>query len=193
MAIFGECSLKKEKAQMKKCTGILLLGIVALAASPLYAQDATPTTVTVIKQGYEGIKSNIMKAADKMPEDGYAFKPTPEEMSFGGWLNHVAQAQTAICSRAAGAAKNMDTSAKTSKADVQAALKESFDTCDAVYNALTDANSNDSVPSFRGNTTRLATLAQNVIHDNECYGSMAVYLRLKGIVPPSSEGRGRGR
>jgi len=178
---------------MKKCTGILLLGIVALAASPLYAQDATPTTVTVIKQSYEGIKNNIMKAADKMPEDGYAFKPTPEEMSFGGWLNHVAQAQTAICSRAAGAAKNMDASAKTSKADVQAALKESFDTCDAVYSGLTDANSNDSVPSFRGNTTRLAALAGNVIHDNECYGSMAVYLRLKGIVPPSTEGRGRGR
>jgi len=81
-----------------------------------------------------------------------------------------------------------------SKADLQAALKDSFDTCDAAYAALTDANANDSVPSFRGNTTRLAALVGNVVHDNECYGNMVVYLRLKGIVPPSSEGRGgRGR
>lgn len=177
---------------MKKCTGILL-GIVALAAWPVHAQDATPNTVNAVKQQYEQIKANLTKAADKMPEDGYAFKPAPEEMSFGGWIGHVAQAQTAICSRATGTPKNLDTASKTSKADLQAALKESFDTCDAAYAGLTDANTNDSVASFRGNTTRLATLVMNVVHDNECYGSMAVYLRMKGVVPPSTEGRGRGR
>jgi hypothetical protein len=179
---------------MKKCTGIMLCTIVLLAA-PLYAQDsAAPSTANAIRQSYEQIKGNITKAADKMPEDGYAFKPAPEEMSFGGWIAHVAGAQMAICSRAAGTPKMSSAKADMSKADLQAALKDSFDTCAAAYASLTDANSNDSVPSFRGNTTRLAALAGNVEHDNECYGSMAVYLRLKGIVPPSSEGRGgRGR
>lgn len=178
---------------MKKCMGIML-GIVVLLAAPLYAQEgATPSTANAIRQAYEQIKGNLTKAADKMPEDGYGFKPAPEEMSFGGWVAHVAAAQTGMCSRAAGTPKTSSAKADMSKADLQAALKESFDTCDAAYSALTDANSNDSVPGFRGNTTRLAALAGNVTHDNECYGSMAVYLRLKGIVPPSTESRGRGR
>jgi len=173
----------------------MLGAVLALLAAPLYAQEGgTPSTANAIRQSYEQVKGSITKAADKMPEDSYNFKPTPEQMSFGGWVLHVAQAQTGICSRAAGAAKMADVNGKTSKADIQAALKESFDTCDAAYAMLTDANLNDSVANFRGNTTRVALLAGNVAHDNECYGSMAVYLRLKGIVPPSSEGRGaRGR
>ena len=69
------------------------------------------------------------------------------------------------------------------------ARKDSFDTCDAAYAALSDANANDPIQSFRGPTPRLAALAGNVAHDNECYGAIAVYLRLKGIVPPSSEPR----
>jgi uncharacterized damage-inducible protein DinB len=179
---------------MKKCTGIML-GVLALLAMPLYAQEgAAPSTANAIRQAYEQVKGNITKAADKMPEDSYNFKPTPEQMSFGGWLLHVTQAQTAICSRAAGSPKMADVTGKTSKADIQAALKDSFDTCDAAYAMLTDTNLNDSVASFRGNTTRVASLAGNVAHDNECYGNMVVYLRLKGIVPPSTEGRGgRGR
>jgi len=182
---------------MKRCPMMILLAFASLFASPLYAQQgaagSTPSSADAIRQAYNQIKNNITKAADKMPEENYGFKPVPEEMSFGGWLMHVAGAQTAICSRAAGTPQTPG-GAKTSKADIQAALKASFDICDAVYAGLTDANSNDSVASFRGNTTRLASLAGNVTHDNECYGSMAVYMRLKGIVPPSTEAAaGRGR
>jgi len=96
---------------------------------------------------------------------------------------------TAGCSRVLGTPKAPSAGSKTTKADLVAALKDSFDTCDAAYAALTDANANESVQSFRGPMTRLASLAGNVAHDNECYGAMAVYLRLKGIVPPSSEPR----
>jgi hypothetical protein len=170
---------------------VIMVGLVALAASPLFgqapAQGAAPSSADAIRAYYSGIKNNILKAADKMPEDGYAFKPTPEVRNFGAWIAHVADAQTAGCSRALGAPKTPSAGSKTTKADLVAALKDSFDTCDAAYSALTDANASETVQSFRGPTTRLAALAGNVVHDNECYGSIAVYLRLKGIVPPSTE------
>lgn len=165
----------------------LLTGIVCLFVSPLCAQNQSPSTAEAIRQQYNVVKNNLLKAADKMPDDGYDFKPTAEERSFGGWIAHVADAQTAGCSRAVGTAKTPSAGSKTSKADLVAALKDSFDTCDAAYGALTDANASDTIQSFRGPTTRLAALAGNVAHDNECYGAIAVYLRLKGIVPPSTE------
>lgn len=153
---------------------------------------AAPTMSAGIKAGYNQVKTNLLKAADVMPEEGYAFTPTPAERNFGGWVAHVADAQTATCSRIAGTPKNIQAASKTTKADLVAALKDSFDTCDAVYNALTDANAADLITGGRGPGVRLTLLAGNVAHDNECYGSMAVYLRLKGIVPPSTEGRGMG-
>jgi uncharacterized damage-inducible protein DinB len=177
---------------MKRYSVVILLGLAGLLAPSLLAQGQmsqgqTPTNSDAIRQSYNVVKNNILKAADKMPDDGYSFKPTPEERSFGGWVAHVADAQTGGCSRALGTPKTPSASSKTTKADLVAALKDSFDTCDAAYAALTEANANEPVQSFRGSLPRLAALAGNVAHDNECYGSMAVYLRLKGVVPPSSE------
>jgi len=165
--------------------------LVGFFAAPLLAQAPTPapSTADAIRAFYNGVKNNLLKAADKMPDDGYGFQPTPAQRTFGGWIAHVADAQTAGCSRVLGAPKTSSAGSKTTKADLVAALKDSFDTCDAAYAGLTDANANDTVQSFRGPMTRLASLAGNVAHDNECYGSIAVYLRLKGIVPPSSEPR----
>lgn len=180
---------------------LVVMGTIALFAAPLFAQapaaapaqssTAAPSTADAIRQNYNVVKNNILKAADKMPDDAYDFKPTPDQRSFGGWIAHVADAQTAGCSRVLGTPKTPGAASKVTKADLVAALKDSFDTCDAAYSALTDANANDTVQSFRGPTTRLASLAGNAGHDNECYGAMAVYMRLKGIVPPSSEPRPR--
>ncbi len=178
-----------------KRQAFVLMGIIVLAAAPLLAQapppagGAAPSTAEAIRQNYNVVKNNILKAADKMPDAAYDFKPMPEERNFGGWVAHLADAQTAGCSRVLGSPKTPGAASKTSKADLVAALKDSFDTCDAAYSGLTDANSNDVVQTFRGPSTRLAALSGNVIHDAEGYGSMAVYMRLKGIVPPSSEPR----
>jgi hypothetical protein len=190
-------STHKEKLQMKRCPTMILLALATVFASPVYAQQGapggTPSTSDAIRQAYNQIKTNLTKAADKMTEADYSFKPTPEQMTFGGWIAHVSGAQTAICSRAAGTPQTPGP-AKTSKADLVAALADSFKVCDPVYAGLTDANGNDSVQNFRSNTTRLAALTGNIAHDNEVYGSMAVYLRLKGIIPPSTEAMaGRGR
>lgn len=172
---------------------MILAALVLLSVSPLFAQgqasSTAPSTVDSVRQTYNIVKNNLLKAADKMPDDAYDFKPTPEQRNFGGWVAHLADAQTGGCSRINGTPKTPSASSKTSKADLVAALKDSFDTCDAAYNGLTEANANDTVQSFRGPTTRLAALFGNLTHDSEGYGTMAVYLRLKGIVPPSSEPR----
>jgi hypothetical protein len=168
----------------------------ALAGSfsaALLAQNA-PSQAAALKQQYNNVKNNIMAAADKMAEADYSFQPTMPERNFGGWVAHVADAQMNTCSRVAGSPKQLGAASKTSKADLVAALKESFDACDAVYDGTTDANAGDPIQGgFGGPTTRLASLWGNISHDQECYGTMAVYLRLKNIVPPSTEAMGRGR
>jgi DinB superfamily len=174
---------------MLSFVGMLAWPLLASAQAPAQAPAAAPSIADAIRQSYNVVKNNLLKAADKMPDDGYAYQPTPEERTFGAWIAHVADAQTGGCSRALGTPKTPSAGSKTTKTDLVAALKDSFDTCDAAYAALTDANANDPVQSFRGATPRLASLAGNVAHDNECYGAIAVYLRLKGIVPPSSEPR----
>jgi len=171
---------------------IVFAALLALVSSPLLAQapsQTAPSTADAIRQTYNAVKNNILKAADKMPDDDYGFKPTPEQRTFGGWVAHLADAQTAGCSRITGNPTAGNAASKTSKADLVQALKDSFQICDAAYAGLTDSNANDVVQSFRGPTTRLGSLAGNISHDNEGYGTMAVYLRLKGIVPPSSEPR----
>jgi hypothetical protein len=159
---------------------------------------AKPSLTGGIISGYQGVKTSLLAAADAMPEDGYKLIPANGERDFGGWVGHVAQAQLGTCSRIAGTTPDAAmmtmlqgeaNGTAASKADLVAALKASFDACDAVYNGLTDANAGDAVPG-RGNNSRIAALAGNTAHDNECYGSMAVYLRLKGIVPPSTAARG---
>jgi hypothetical protein len=172
-----------------------IAAIAALCAAGLYAQPkgGQRSTTDDLKQSYNQIKNLITRAADEMPEAGFSFQPTPEERNFGAWVAHVADAQAGSCGRIAGNPQNLGAGQMTSKADLVAALKKSFDACDAVYEGTTEANANESVQSFGGATTRVAALFGNIAHDQECYGTMAVYLRLKGLVPPSKENMGRGR
>lgn len=176
---------------MLRCSVLatILAGCLVTGAS---AQTA-PSMAAVVKQNYNQLKNLLTRAADAMPEDAYSFQPTAPERPFGGWVAHVADSQMATCSGVSGDRKNLNAAAKTNKADLSAALKESFDACDPVFEGLTDANAADAVPGFRGPQPRLTTLFGMLSHDNECYGTMAVYLRLKGIVPPSSDRSGMRR
>lgn len=172
-------------------SAIVCLASLGLACFALAQPKGAPTTVVGdLKQSYDQIKGLLTRAAADMPESGYGFQPTPEEMTFGKWVAHVADAQGAICGAASGAAKQLGAGSKTTKPDLQAVLKESFAVCDTAYEGTTEANMNDSVSMFGRPAPRLAALYGNIAHDNECYGSMAVYLRLNKLVPPSSQGRG---
>jgi hypothetical protein len=169
----------------------VMLFAAALSAS-LQAQNMPAGPAAEIKQGYNAVKGNIIAAAEQMPEENYSFAPAKEEMTFGQWVGHIADSQMGACSRLNGEQKNLGAAQKTSKADLEAALKASFDECDKSYNSLTDGNGGDMVTTGRGQRSRIGTLAGNTAHINECYGSMAVYMRAKGLVPPSTANRGRG-
>jgi uncharacterized damage-inducible protein DinB len=167
---------------MKICATVLMVSATAISAS------AANPLIAEAKQGYTQIKTNIMKAAEKMPESAYSFQPTPEERTFAALIGHIADAQTRICSSATGEMKPATAGKLTAKADLVAALKASFDVCDAAMDGINDENAMAMVSFMgRGERTKLGTLIYNIGHDNESYGTLAVYLRLKGIVPPSSE------
>ncbi|MBL8177423.1 MAG: DinB family protein [Bryobacterales bacterium] len=136
-------------------------------------------------------KNNVLRSAEKMPEENYAFKPVPEVRSFGQLLGHIADAQYLFCSAVLGKpnpAPGIEKS-KTTKADLAQALKEAFAYCDSAYAGLTDAQLGERVKFFGREQAKATVLSFNTAHNNEHYGNIVTYLRMKGIVPPSSERR----
>ena len=160
--------------------------ISILAVSSVCALHAQDTLSKETLQAYNSVKKNLLAAADAMPEAGYSFKATPDVRTFGALIGHIAEAQTRTCSVLNGAPRQAGAGSKTAKADLVNALQSSFEECDKAYNGLTDATAVQTIKSPRGERSKLGMLVGNLIHDNEEYGYLAVYLRLKGIVPPSS-------
>jgi uncharacterized damage-inducible protein DinB len=177
---------------MKK-TAVLLL--FPIAAGLVCAQTPAAPPSDPLSAGIKGIfnlaKNNILKSADKMSEENYAFKPTPDVRSYGQILGHIADAQYLFCSAVLGEANPAPgiEKSKTSKADLTKALNDAFAYCDKAYNGMTDAHAADMVKFFGREQAKLAVLAFNNAHDFEHYGNLVTYLRLKGLVPPSSEQR----
>lgn len=172
---------------MKSFCTLTLIATFA-AASSLQAQNPFSNDA---KNAYNGIKNTLTRAADAMPEADYSFSTVPGmTRTYGEIIGHIADIQLALCGIAKGEQKqgNAEKTKKT-KAELTAALKESFDYCDGVYNSLTDADGAQMVKMFGRDLTKLGVLNFNVAHDNEMYGTAAAYLRLKGIVPPSSQRR----
>jgi len=162
------------------------LPILLFTASLAFAQNPLSTEV---KQMYTGVKNNLTKMAEKMPEENYSFKATPDVRTFGQLMSHIADSQARTCSTVAGEAKSVNAASKTTKADIVAALKESFTMCDAAFDSLTDATAMQMIKTPRGERTKIGALMGVVSHSNEEYGYTAVYMRLKGVTPPSSESR----
>jgi uncharacterized damage-inducible protein DinB len=171
---------------------IVILAAMVASACLLPAQKADPFS-TEIRQMYDHVKNNLAKMAEKMPAENYGFKPTAEVRTFAQIVGHVADIQARTCSAVNGAPRSLNASSKTTKADLITALKESFSLCDQAFDSLTDATTLDMMMSPQGEHHSKAGLLiiAVVSHSNEEYGYMAVYLRLKGLVPPSSEGRER--
>jgi uncharacterized damage-inducible protein DinB len=128
-----------------------------------------------------------------MPEENYSFKATDDVRSFGQLVGHVADAQYAFCSAVLGE-KNPAPGVekgKTSKAELVTALQDAFAYCDKAYDGMTDAHAADTVKFFGRDTTKLAVLSFNSAHTDEHYGNVVTYMRLKKLVPPSSESQKR--
>ena len=174
--------------------------VVFLAAVPGSAQTsdggfgevASPSMAAVVKSMHVIIRRNLAEAADSMPADEYGFKPTPEVRSFGQLIGHVANANFYFCSQAKGEAppSKENFESVTDKAALVKGLKDSLSYCDAIYNDTSDANFNQIVkvagPNGGAQGGRGSVLMFNMTHNNEHYGNVIVYMRLKGHVPPST-------
>jgi hypothetical protein len=165
-----------------------VLAALLSGVGALLAQSGPPTITSEVKDNYIRTKTTILRAAEKMPDDGYALKPTAEVRTFAQVIGHISEAQAMICGGIISEPVKVDIS-KTAKADVIAELKKSFDVCDRAYATLFETNAAVVGGSGFMGGTMVGRLYANLIHDNEMYGTMVVYLRVKGIVPPSSEGR----
>jgi uncharacterized damage-inducible protein DinB len=175
---------------------MLLVSFVTaiVTAATADAQPANPLTGGA-KRSYDIIKGYIVKAAAKMPQEHYAFKPTPEVRSFGELIGHIADANYGICAAAAGEkppAGGFDPATsieknKTTKMDLEKVLGESFAYCDKAFAGMTDAGGAAIIKFFTGEMPKLSVLEFNTHHDFEHYGNIVTYMRLKGLVPPSSE------
>lgn len=141
------------------------------------------------KRFYGGVKNFLLQSAEKVPEEYYSFKATDAVRSYGQIIGHVADTQFEMCSIVLGekyTPRNIEKT-KTSKADLIAALKEGFAYCDKAYDVITDASAGQMVKFMGSDTTKLGVLTANLIHSGLHYGNLVTYMRLKNIVPPTSE------
>ena len=175
---------------------LLALATTAVAQGTQPAPDNPMSTW--LRDAYTRNRGNIMRTAEKMPEEFYDMRPGAQQevRSFGQQVGHVATYNFLWCSQAKGE-KNPNTANLEkigTKADLIKALNDAFAYCDGVYAALTDASGAQMIDITQENgrqtrNLRMGLLPLNYGHNNEIYGSMVVYLRMKNIVPPASEPR----
>lgn len=161
-------------------TRIALLVFLALA-TPAFAQG--PLTTVNIQRYYTPVRLFIMGAAEVMPADKYTFKIAPEQMDFGQWINHSTERNYVDCAVLKNEANPMP-KAKVdllkTKAEIQSALKASFEYCDAAFAALDDQK-------VLASPQMVQAFLHTTVHNNEIYGNVVGYLRANKITPPSTE------
>jgi uncharacterized damage-inducible protein DinB len=170
--------------------------MLAVTVLPSFGQappQRPPQTFSTYLQGqYATLKRNISGSVDKMSAEHFSFKPVPEVMTYAEMLTHIVETQYGYCSTVKGTTNpgaSLDFKV-SDKAAVEQLVKDSFAYCDEVFAAVTNENALDMLT--RGNApnerqlARVNQLTQLIVHGNEHYGNLVTYMRIKGIVPPSS-------
>jgi len=168
---------------------IVVVASLLLTPGVSFAQSANPLTANA-KIQFGALSGFVLKSAEKVPEDLYSFRATPEVRSMAELYGHVADAMFSMCSAASGTKppRTGIEKAVTAKPALIAALTEAIRHCNGVYDVMTDQKgSTETVPFYFGPTPRLSVLYFVVTHTYEHYGNLVTYMRLKNIVPPSSE------
>lgn len=184
---------QKGLPSMKHIACLALISISsALSAQMAHGPTAAPTyagPAAEVTTSYSRLKANVIKAAEKMPAEDYQFKGTPEIRTYARVVNHVTEAQSHSCSTLAGSKFDpaMVPADTADKATIVASLKASYDLCDKAYATLTDTNITEAVQAGPAKRSRVSMAWGVVSHDNEQYAILSLYLRLKGLVPPTSE------
>ena len=179
-----------------------LLALPAFAQTPAAApaqapaaQAAPPTPPAqplsaTLKSMWDTLRLNLVQSAEKMPEADYGFQPTKDVMTYGQLLAHVANSSFSYCARGKGEDnpnKEDFQKTRTAKADIVRALNDAMAYCDGVYGGMTDAAAMELVKAGQNLVPKARYLVTNISHDNEHYGNLVTYMRIKGLVPPSTE------
>jgi hypothetical protein len=168
--------------------GLMVSG-VAFGQAPA-APTGPSGPAAEVQRSYAAQKGNILKSADKMPAEDYQFKPTQDVRTYARVVNHVTEAQLKTCGAINRTPPNDLAKVPAETADKAAiidALKASFAECDKAFASVTDANLSDTFDVFNAKRSRIGILWGTVSHDNEQYATLALYLRLKNLAPPTSE------
>jgi hypothetical protein len=162
----------------------------AVVPAPLAGAAPAAGAVPEVQRSYEGVKANILKSAEKMPAADFGYKPFPDVRTYARVVNHVTEAQLRSCGtiNATLAEKLAKVPAETaSKEEIVTALKASFAECDKAFATLMPGNLQDLFTFGPGKRSRVGLVWGTVSHDNEQYATLALYLRMKNIAPPSTE------
>jgi hypothetical protein len=184
--------MMRKMALVVTLTGVILSGV---ATGVMFGQapagpPPVPGPAGEIQRSYAAQKLNVVKAAEKMPADQFQFKPTPDVRTYARIVNHITEAQVSSCGAVNGtaAADRMKTPSDTADKDaILEGLKASFAECDKAYGSTTDTNFTEMLAAGPAKRSRAGLLWGNVSHDNEQYSALSMYLRLKGLAPPTSE------
>jgi uncharacterized damage-inducible protein DinB len=170
---------------------VLAQGPTAGSAQRLEPAPANPISTSEAKV-YTMLSGVLVAATEKMSEANYSFKPTADVRSLGQIVGHLADSQYYFCSQTSGESQAGSSveKTKTSKTELVAALKQAVAYCSKVYGAMTDAKGSEMTKMMNLDVAKLTVLSANTAHDYEHYGNMSTHMRLKGIVPPTSEKKG---
>jgi len=189
--------------KLQATASVAVLFLVSMVSTAAFAQDskAPQASTTKAEQApanpfsnynkifFARMKTILVSSAEKMPEENYNFKPTDTVRSYGQIVGHIADAQYNFCAMSLGETnpglKVEET--KTSKADLVAALKGALAYCDKAYDTMTDVTGLQTVKMFGMDMPKFGVLNINNAHDMEHYGNLVTYMRLKNVVPPTSE------
>jgi uncharacterized damage-inducible protein DinB len=188
---------RSKKMLPRGLSKITIIAIATLGLTPTLTRNgalmaqSSPFSAD-LKGDYKTVRDYFIRAAEKMPEADYSFKPSPDVRTFAQQVAHVADDQYNLCSPAKGEIRKAPYSdiehRLSTKADLLPALKDAFSYCDGAYDALTDPSGAEIIKTNKGPRTRFYMLNWDLWHTWEHYGNIVVYLRMKGLVPPSSEG-----
>jgi len=167
---------------------LALMVLTFVAGTPLAAQQGNEGGgIAAARKLFQQTAATYVRFAEAMPEEHYGFKPTPEVRSYGQILGHVANENYLFCASALGEPdpNRADFEKTTSKAELITALKAAFGYCEKAY-ALPESRAGEQATLFGNTGSRVWVLMYNVLHDGEHYGNLVTYLRLKGLVPPTT-------
>jgi uncharacterized damage-inducible protein DinB len=167
---------------------IALATAVTLGATPARGQGVADAVTASLVDRFEVVSGNILTAAERIPEEHYGFAPTEDVRTVAEQFNHVAAANIAYCGGVHGSfPPGLSRSEASSKAAIVERLRNSREFCLGVYRDTRGDDLAGTVTAPGGANTRVAVLIQNVAHDNLHYGNIVTYMRLLGLVPPSSD------